>query len=491
MKKQLFQIGVAVLCGLTMNQRLVANDPSLPESDPLTFSPDQYTERTLTFPNGKTLRFRAYERMYYVSHIEDSTYQCMNLYVPETAYEQSDKTPILLRTYVGGYMAAKAVAPSATDATGRALAEGYVVAIPGSRGANSSVTQPDSSKLFTGKAPAGLLDLKAAIRYIRHFDATMPGDAEQIITDGTSAGGALSSLLGLTGNHPAYETYLQAMGAAQERDNVFASVCYCPIIDLDHADMAYEWLYSCTNTRARALSPEQIRISEELANQYMDYVESLDMRLPDGTPLDRTNYLDYMKSFLIQSAQRARNEGMDFTPEMGISRNQHKSPWGVFEGEFILDIDLNNYLNFIATHRKLKTPPAFDQQGVLVEEATPENQVFGDAQGHTVNFTDWSLQKATRNSKATLDASLRERVRIMNPMNFIHDAKATHATHWFIRHGARDRDTAFPVPVNLYTQLVQKGYQVNFALPWNRDHEGDYNLDDLFEWIHQTVGTRP
>lgn len=25
--------------------------------------------------------------------------------------------------------------------------------------------------------------------------------------------------------------------------NVFASVCYCPIIDLDHADMAYEWLY--------------------------------------------------------------------------------------------------------------------------------------------------------------------------------------------------------------------------------------------------------
>ena len=54
---------------------------------------------------------------------------------------------------------------------------------------------------------------------------------------------ALASLLGATGNHPAYAPLLKAMGAADERDDVFASVCYCPITDLDHADMAYEWLY--------------------------------------------------------------------------------------------------------------------------------------------------------------------------------------------------------------------------------------------------------
>lgn len=39
--------------------------------------------------------------------------------------------------------------------------------------------------------------------------------------------------------HPDYAPLLKAMGAADEQDDVFASVCYCPIADLDNADMAY------------------------------------------------------------------------------------------------------------------------------------------------------------------------------------------------------------------------------------------------------------
>jgi hypothetical protein len=65
--------------------------------------------------------------------------------VPEGA---TRKTPIFLRTYVGGYMASEAAAPQAGDASGRALAEGYVVAIPGSRGRNSKV-----GETWTGRAP--------------------------------------------------------------------------------------------------------------------------------------------------------------------------------------------------------------------------------------------------------------------------------------------------------------------------------------------------
>ena len=57
------------------------------------------------------------------------------------------------------------------------------------------------------------------------------------------------------------------------------------------------------------------------------------------------------------------------------------------------------------------------------------------------------------------------------------------APHWFIRHGAKDRDTSFLVPVNLATKLKNSGFDVNFFLPWNRPHSGDYNLDDLFGWI--------
>ena len=69
-------------------------------------------------------------------------------------------------------------------------------------------------------------------------------------------------------------------------------------------------------------------------------------------------------------------------------------------------------------------------------------------------------------------------------MNYIDDAQATVAPHWYIRHGARDRDTSFPVPVNFALKLQNAGKDVNFLLAWNRPHSGDYALDELFQWIN-------
>ena len=267
----------------------------------LTFDPTVCTEKTLTMPNGESVVYDAYEDIYFVTNVEDSTYQTLNFYVPKGAGQD---TPIFFRTYVGGFMAAAACEPDPHDATGRALKEGYVLCIPGARGWNSKV-----GETFTGRAPASILDLKAAVRYLRHNDKVMPGDAEKIITDGTSAGGAMSSLLGSSGNSEIFEPYLQAMGAAPERDDIYAAVCYCPIVDLEHADVMYEWLYACTNTGVRGLNEEQIRVSEELKEMYADYQDSLGLKLPDGTPLTAENYTDYLKTFLIQSAQRALDEG--------------------------------------------------------------------------------------------------------------------------------------------------------------------------------------
>ena len=72
---------------------------------------------------------------------------------------------------------------------------------------------------------------------------TVPGDVEKIITNGTSAGGALSALAGATKNAKEYEPYLKAIGAAEEKDDIFAASCYCPIHNLEYADAAYEWLF--------------------------------------------------------------------------------------------------------------------------------------------------------------------------------------------------------------------------------------------------------
>ncbi len=469
----------------------------------LKFNPEKGTEQSLTLPDGKTVKYRAYEHIYYVTNIEDSTYQYLNLYVPENvAAHPETKVPIFLRTYVGGYMAAKAMSPSGTDATGRALAEGYIVCIPGSRGRNSTVMQ-NGETIFTGRAPAAIADLKAAIRYLRYNSALIPGDTERIITDGTSAGGAMSALLGATGNSPLFEPYLKAMGAAPARDDVFAAVCYCPIIDLEHADMAYEWLYQCTNTTTRNLTPEQIKVSEELAALYPAYLNSLQLKTPDGTPLTDANFLDYIKSYIIQSAQKARAEGCELPENIGIRMYENRP---AFQGnghgerrqppsfgaqgnivrhkeqsEFVADIDMEQYLNYVVTTQPLKNPPAFDALHVLTDTPTGENEEFGNSQGSSVNFSAYSIEKTGQKTNDELEA----RVFMMNPMNFIKDKASNQAPNWYIRHGARDRDTSFPVPVSLATMLMNNGFNVNFALPWNRPHTGDYNLDDLFTWIKQ------
>ena len=95
-----------------------------------------------------------------------------------------------------------------------------------------------------GKAPVTLVDLKTAIRFLRHNRKALPGDLDRIISVGWSAGGAMSTLLGVTGDHPRYDRYLEEAGAfMDESDAVYASQIYCPIIDLEHADLAYEWCF--------------------------------------------------------------------------------------------------------------------------------------------------------------------------------------------------------------------------------------------------------
>lgn len=481
-------------------------------SDALRFDPENFRIDSITMPLGEVVRFKAYEGIPYVRNAEDPAYQKLNIYVPLDMKGRADSdVPVLMRNNVGGYMASPPGTPTVADATGRALAEGYVLCIPGARGNGSKVTVGGKT-VCTGTAPAGLLDLKAAVRYLRYNDDLIPGNSERIFTDGTSAGGAMSSLQGATGDAPEYEEALRKMGAADASDAVFASICYCPITDLNHADMEYEWLYGCTNTGVRHLDAAQIAVSDELAAMCPAYIDSLGLKDSAGNPVTSANYMDYLKTFIMASAQKALEEGCEIPDSIGIIRYAKPRPTfaqnlgaGPVNGgmpggaggarparrpeytDYVIDVDWDKYLSYVATQQALKTPPAFDAYGVLGDSATPENQVFGDAAGTPSNFTDFSLRRRTGDPDAVLGRDLETRVLMMNPMNFIRPGQSGIARHWYIRHGAKDRDTSFLVPVNLATRLMNDGYDVDFALPWNRPHSGDYNLDDLFGWIETVM----
>ena len=97
-----------------------------------------------------------------------------------------------------------------------ALLHGYVTVSAGVRGRNSV----DDRGNYLGAAPAVLCDMKAAVRYLRYNRERIPGNTDRIITNGTSAGGALSALAGATGDHPDYEPYLKQLGAALASDRI-------------------------------------------------------------------------------------------------------------------------------------------------------------------------------------------------------------------------------------------------------------------------------
>lgn len=467
-------------------------------ASPLDFNATQYKERTLLV-DGKTVRIRAYENIPYVQKSLDPNVQVMNIYIPEAYFQgqaidsyTAQTAPIFLPNSVNHYMPSL---PSVlldnedphndggTYTMAVALSKGYVVASPGTRGRTSK----HPSGLYIGKAPAAIVDLKAAVRYLRFNDERMPGNAEKIIANGTSAGGALSALLGATGNSTDYQKALQALGAAKAPDNIFAASAYCPNTNLDHADAAYEWQFQSVNSYKKVdlnmldykiqrqetsgtLDEDQQQTSTELAASFPAYVNSLNLKNAQGEPLTLDNsgqgsFKNHIKTLMMASAQKAYQQGA-IIPQYS---------WVKLNGNTVVDVDLNQYISKYLG--RMKPPPAFD--GFNLE--TAENQLFGAKRIDKRHFTQYASRKNQRSTQLADSFT----VGLMNPMNYIGKSKVDNAPHWRIRMGTKDKDTSLAIPTLLALALSNQDLDVNFELSWEQPHAGNYDLEELFAWMER------
>lgn len=127
---------------------------------------------------NESIEIRAFRNRVYVENPVSEEFQQMNLFAPEAYYRgesvcgYSLKTaPIFMPNMVGGYMPGGLGEPGGMpwDREGvpntmfRALQHGYVVAVPAIRG---RVLKNKESE-YIGKAPACIVDYKAAVRYLR------------------------------------------------------------------------------------------------------------------------------------------------------------------------------------------------------------------------------------------------------------------------------------------------------------------------------------
>lgn len=160
----------------------------------------------------------------------------------------------------------------------------------------------------TKAPPSGVVDFKAAVRYIRYNKDIIAGNTDRIFTFGMSGGGAQSALLGSTGDAALYEPYLKAIGAAKGSDAVAGSMCWCPITNLDWANEAYKRNLGSARTDLDEFTQT---LSDNMAKAYADYINSAGFVDSEGTKLTLTEssegiyqsgtYYDYIKSVVEES----------------------------------------------------------------------------------------------------------------------------------------------------------------------------------------------
>lgn len=482
----------------------------------LRFDPTNYKIGSVKV-KGKTIPYRFYENIPYVSKPNAPDVQVINIYVPEELAEDHN-APIYFLQRTGGMAgcgpftieeeqesliaAAKLENKLLTteerdDSTcgfiSRALYEGYVLVSPGARGQDTVV---DGVYVGRGDLPMSIVDLKAAVRWLRYNEGLIPGDPDKIIADGTSSGGGMSILMGATGNSKHYDPYLMEIGAAPARDDVYVAVVNSPITDFKHIDMAYEWMFSVERVKNLfADDPVDAAISHTLAERYKEYVNSLELKHPlTGTPIGFYETDTYTPYFLEQISQSATIYLSGLSDEereawLADEHNQGVVHWSGTRAE-VTDIsafinwNCGRWMRYVGCYDGFDSKPSRENLAFGTLDGTgyghfsiPMAEVISTFPGYEEIGRAW-MESAKSHEKGEY---------LINPMNFIGtDEECTISPIWYMRCGAHHETT-----LNLFQNVVLRlmnhtNALVNARFSWTMRHTtiSTIQCDETFAFLN-------
>ena len=553
-RKQLLTMAVAAAISLSA---LSVSAMAAQEADPLSFEDAVATELKITL-DGEEKNVTRYEDCYVanptnVSYAQndDGIDQKLSIYVPEGADENS---PIIFYVNNAGWFmdaysdrrqvedGAEYSSTSDTDEIGKGLASGYVIVSYGCRGRNDSFGEDGK---MVSHSPATMVDTKAVIRYLRHNQDILPaGNTDRIVITGTSGGGALSTIIASSGNSEDFYEGLYEIGAAgmdknddgtytsSINDDIFATIAYCPINDLREASQAYDWTYQ--NARKRLIEEDRLdafqdpftddftpddmlEASESLAKDYADYVDTLGLKLDDGTDLTSENLqsavIDFLNDSLADAAENVGEEQMkeDLAGNAMYSDtntteayNTNSDDWADFlefdENGVPTITDYEQYLYFVSRNQPLKETPAFSNVG-LGNAQQNEDNLYGSEDSAYCPFTRYSWDNDKEENGYGLDETgltwdeylateegqeLTKQLDMSSPIPYLRsNENGDSAPYWYVRHGMRDRDTSFALQTVLYYSLKNDDSikDIDFLLPWLEPHSGDYDVQRAYTWL--------
>ena len=477
-----------------------------------------------------------YQGVYMNANITNLSNQTMLIYVP-AAYlsvdESGNVTGINHDAVVGNYTADTAPIVYANECGGwrssspRSVETSYIEQgmIHVTAGARSRDAQDDDG-VPSGKAPTQVVDLKSGVIALRANRDIIPGDTDRIISVGGSGGGQMSSILGATGNMPEYYEYMYEAGtlgvtknadgtyASAYPDNIYAAQCYCPIADIEDADIAYAWwwvdLVDLGGTYNGSITDFERRLQELEADAFVEYLNGLNLTDTEGNPLTLTGLRSgtYYDAILanISDALNAMVEAGEIDP---AAEYTDYNDWLVQENDGWKITDLAGFM--VGTglvNNRNKAIPGFDTM-----DKSAENNAFGTKDQSAVHYSRSVAQILSDNydELSALDGfnqeyvdsyieealtgdsadAIRVQTNLMNATEIMLGYDGLNAVDpapfWRVRSGTADQHTSFSIGFNICLAAQMAGQNANYHLVWNMGHgsnEGS-TTGTFIDWISE------
>ena len=480
--------------------------------------------------------FEVYQGVYINSKITNLENQTMLIYAPSEYFDVDDDgnvlginykntkngytantAPIIFLNECGGW---RSSSPRSCETS--YIDQGFVYVTCGAR---SRDAMSSDNALHTGKAPMQMVDLKSGVIELRANSSVIPGDKNKIISIGTSGGGQMSSILGASGDMKEYYPYMYEAGAlgvvknadgtysSKVPDSIFAAQNYCPIADIENADLAYAWwwvdLVDDGGIYNGSITEFEKRLQELEANEYIKYLNSLHLKDEYGNELTLTGlrsgtYYDE----ILNNISDALNKYIESVENVTITEDDKNWLTKDKDGNYIVT-DMKGFM--IGTglvNQRNKAIPGFD-----TKDKSAENNAFGKPEQDTVHFSKSvakimkdnydELSKLSGFDKEQVDAYIDDALDgenatyINNQTNFLN---ATHillgvnglkivnpVKHYRNRSGTADQHTSFGVGYNILVAAKMKGIDVDYSLVWNMGHGSNEGTSTgtFIEWVNK------
>ncbi len=454
---------------------------------------------------GETIQVRFYENVQYCVNPNAPDLQVMNIYVREDMAD--DYTAPIFLVQRTGQMKESAASTIETDGNGNLtsmlamLADGYVVVSPGARGQDTVV---DGEYVGRGDLPMTIVDLKAAVRYLHYNQGVIPGDTEKIIAEGHSSGGGIIAVLGASGNSEYYEPYLEAIGAAPGRDDIYCCIVNSPIVDFAHIDFAYEWLFSVENVDGLfADDATSYAMSCALADEFEVWVDSLELKDPEtGETIgfaDGDTYTPYLIKMLNESATRflsemdeaSRNEWLAASTNNVVNGSiltwdEASQTAEITSLEDYIGWNSGRWMKYIGCYDGGLTKTSFEMPAFSTEDDDPGHfnarmwEIIGTFEGYE-EYAESAYENALTHYWSEY---------LINPFNFIGtDEVCDTAPVWYLRCGGHNETTANQF-LNLALVLNNKtDALVDFRYSWDMRHTwiSDLEIEETLAFLDEVM----